>query len=354
MSEAAHEGAHALSSLPQRKRRLRAILKVAALIAAGWALSASGFVVDVTDFALVTRFGEIRRAIETPGLYWKAPFDRVERLERRLMSLPLTKAEYLSLDKKNIVVESLLAWQIGDPLHYRRSLATRAAAEMRLQDASLAEIGAVIGRYPASALVSTDQGAGQYGSIVTEIRERLARLAQADYGIKILDVDILRLSLPDQNREHVFDRMKAERGKIAMEYRSAGALAGKEIVAQADREISNIHWQGYAEAQRLRAQGDAEASRIYLEAFARDTRFYKFLRTLQAYAKILDESTTLFLPAKAEVFEMLRAPDRQEATSRARSKPDAAGEQVKQAPRPERGDTTAAQSAASTRTSALP
>ena len=129
--------------------------------------------------------------------------------------------------------------------------------------------------------------------------------ARTAYGIEIVDVELLHLTLPEQNREHVFERMKAERGKMAKEYRTAGELQARKIVAEADRERSHIEAESYAQAQRLKAEGDAEASRIYAAAFSQNPAFYKFLRTLQAYEKFLDENTTLFLPGDAEVLRML-------------------------------------------------
>ena len=108
--------------------------------------------------------------------------------------------------------------------------------------------------------------------------------------------------------------MTAERGRIAKEYRTAGELLSRKIIAEADHERSRIEADAYAQAQRLKAEGDAEASRIYAAAFSRNTAFYKFLRTLQAYDKFLDESTTLFLPANAEVLRVLR-PQRSAASA---------------------------------------
>jgi membrane protease subunit HflC len=122
--------------------------------------------------------------------------------------------------------------------------------------------------------------------------------------------------------------MKAERGKIAKEYRTAGELLSRKIVAEADHEKTRIEAEAYAKAQRLKAEGDAEAARIYAAAYSRNAAFYKFQRSLKAYEKFLDEKTTLFLPADAEVLRVLRiqpgqagapAPDRAPVT--AASKP---------------------------------
>jgi membrane protease subunit HflC len=296
---------------PRSWRRVAAVLVAPAL--AVWTLSAAVFVVDVTEDALVTRFGAVVRVVREPGLHLKAPFDTVVRLDRRLTFSRPGQAEYLTVDKKNIVVESLVIWRVADPERYFVSLPTRAAADVRLADVLLGEVGATLGRYTASALIAPDGNAQRFRAIVAEIREHVASFAQQAYGIEVADVDLLRLSLPEQNRASVFERMKAERGKMAKEHRTAGEVQARKIIAQADREKVHIEAQAYEQAQRIRAEGDAEVTRIYAAAFGKNPAFYKFLRTLQAYEKLLDDSTTLFLPADAEMLRVLGPLPRQAA-----------------------------------------
>jgi membrane protease subunit HflC len=286
--------------------RLRVPLLISAAALAAVALIASFFTVDVKEYGLVTRFGRVVRVVTEPGLHLKVPFDRVARLDKRLTHSRPAPAEYLTVDKKNVVVESLATWQIADPERFLATLATRPNADLPLADVIVGEIGAVLGKYPAASLIAPDGNPQRYRRVVSEIRERVAGFARTAYGIEIVDVELLHLSLPEQNREHVFERMKAERGKMAKEYRTFGEFQSRRIVAEADRERTHIEAESYAQAQRLKAEGDAEASRIYASAFSQNPAFYKFLRTLQAYEKFLDESTTLFLPADAEVLRMLR------------------------------------------------
>jgi membrane protease subunit HflC len=288
---------------PSSRLRTTAALIVAGLLA--WTLAASLFSVDVTEYALVTRFGGVVRVVREPGLHVKAPFDQVVRLDRRLTFSRPGQAEYLTVDKRNIVAESLVTWRVADPERYFVALATRSAADVRLADVMLGEIGAVLGSYPSASLIAPDGNVMRFRKIVGEVRERVASFARASYGIEVIDVELLRLSLPEQNRASVFERMKAERGKMAKEYRTAGEVQAKKIIAQADREKVHIESEAYAQAQRIRGEGDAEATRIYSEAFSKNPAFYKFLRTLQAYEKFMDESTTLFLPAGAEVLRVL-------------------------------------------------
>jgi modulator of FtsH protease HflC len=261
-----------------------------------WAFVSSFFALDITEYGLVTRFGRVVRVLAEPGLHVVAPFDRVVRLDKRILFFRPAPSEYLTIDKKNVGVDSLVTWRIADPVRFLAAVATPAAGEQRLSDIILAEIGAVMGRHPASVLISTDPAKTNYQAMASEVVRRVADLARTAYGI---------LHLPELNREHVFERMRAERAKIAKENRSAGELEAKRIIAEADHEKIRIDSEAAGQAERIKAEADAEASRTYAAAFWQDPGFYQFLRTLRAYDKFLDDKTTLFLPADADVLRML-------------------------------------------------
>jgi len=285
--------------------RLRRVFLLALALATVCALTAGLFVVDVSEFAVVTRFGRVVRVVDAPGLYMTMPIDRVLRLDRRLLLLDPPEAEYLTADKRNVVVRSLVAWRIVDPVRFLTGLGSRAHADARLADVASGEVGAVLGRHPFSALVSVGDG-GRHWKLISEIRDQVDAAARSRFGIDVAEVSIHYLSLPEQNRQSVFERMRAERGRIAVRYRSEGALEAKKIVAAADREKVEINAKSYAQSERLRAEGDAAASRIYADAAGRYPRFYRFLRTLQADEKILTDDTVVVLPAEAEALGMLR------------------------------------------------
>ena len=270
-----------------------------------WALVSSFLALDITEYGLVTRFGRVVRVLAEPGLHVVAPFDRVVRLDKRVLFFRPALSEYLTIDKKNLGVDSLVTWRIADPVRFLAAVATPAAGEQRLSDIILAEIGAVVGRYPASVLISTDPASSNYQAMAAEVVRRVAEFARTAYGIDVVSVDIRRLHLPELNREHVFERMKAERAKIAKENRSAGELEAKRIIAEADHAKIRIDSEAAGQAERIKAEADAEASRTYAAAFEQDPGFYQFLRTLRAYDKFLDDKTTLFLPTDADVLRML-------------------------------------------------
>ena len=286
--------------------RLRIGVYAALLALLAWSIYGTLFTVDVTESALVMRFGQIVRIVSDPGLHVKAPFDQVLRLDRRMTFSRPAPAEYLTVDKHNVVVESLATWRIADPGRFVATLRTRTNADVRLGDVMLGEIGSVLGTYPAAALIAPDGNPDRFRGVVRAIRNGVAEFARSAYGIEIVDVELVHITLPEQNRDHVFERMKAERGKMAKELRTAGEYKAKKIVAEADHERTHIEAEAYEQLQRIRAEGDAEATRIYAAAYGRNPSFYKFLRTLQAYEKLLDENTTVFLPADADVMRVLR------------------------------------------------
>jgi membrane protease subunit HflC len=264
------------------------------------------FTVDVTQYGVVSRFGQIVRVVDTPGLHFKLPVERVLAVDRRLLYSRPEQAEYLTSDKKNVVVRSLALWRIADPKRFLETVRTRAGAEVQLADIVLAEVGAVLGNYPFASFVSAAEGQSRFETLVGEVRDAVQGYALPAFGIEVVDLDVRQLYLPEANKQSVFERMKAERGKIAKQFRSEGERDADRMIAEANREKARIAAEAYAQAARTKAEGEAHAMEVYANAFGRDPAFYKFLRTLQAYEKFLDDKTTLFLPADAEVLSIVR------------------------------------------------
>jgi modulator of FtsH protease HflC len=292
----------ATSGISARSRLLLLLTGALLLVAIYGAL----FTVDVTRYGVVSRFGHIVRVVDAPGLHLKLPFDRIVSVDRRLLYSRPAQAEYLTSDKKNVVVRSLALWRIADPKRFLETVRSRAEAEIQLADVVLAEIGAALGNYPFASFVSAGQGESRFDALVDQVRSAVQAYALPGFGIEVVDLDVRQLYLPEANKQSVFERMKAERGKIAKQFRSEGERDSTRMIAEADREKTRIAAEAYATAARTKAEGDAQAMRIYADAFARDPAFYKFLRTLQAYETVLDDKTTLFLPADAEIFAILQ------------------------------------------------
>ena len=289
------------------RAKIARTLTLAGLAALAWAVSASLFAVDVTEYGAVTRFGRVVRIIDQPGLGIMLPYESVVRLDKRLLHLTPPEAEFLTADKKNLLVRSLATWRIVEPRRFLETVVVRERAELQLGDIVIAAFGSVLARYSFSSLISTEAGSSRFREMVDEIRGRVNAIALSSYGIEVADIRIRQLALPEENKRYVFERMQAERGRIAMQYRSEGEREAKKIVAAAERERTHLLAQATRDAEWITGEADAEVIHIYATGFGRNPQFYKFLRTLEAYEVILDENTTIFLPADAEIFRMLQS-----------------------------------------------
>src|SRR3972149_2601431 len=255
------------------------------------------FPVDTTEYVIVTQFGEPVRAITAPGLYTKLPdpVQSVIRLNNRLRLYSLPQVEFLTQDKKNVVVESSAPGRVADPLLFYKSVRDAPGAEARLADILASELGVALGTYDLSSLVTIDAAAMQLPSMMEQVTNNVAgRTAQ--YGFGVTDVRLKLITYPEANQASVFQRMRAERDRIARQLRSEGNEEAAKIRAEAETQAATI---------RAEAQADAEAIRIYAEAYGQDEEFYRFLRTLQSYEKFVDEATTLILPADSELLQFL-------------------------------------------------
>jgi membrane protease subunit HflC len=264
------------------------------------------FVVDVSETAVVTQFGKPIRTIKEPGLNFRIPFiQRVNRFDNRILIYYPPQAEYLTKDKKNITVTSFIVWRIDDPLMFWQTLNSKANAESRLAISVSSALGTALGNNDFQVLISLNKDEILFDDIIREVHETSAGIARDQYGIEILRVAISRLMYPEQNLESVYKRMTSERQRIAKKYRSEGEEQALKIRAEADKEANILLSEAKKQAEILKGEGEAEATRIYAEAIRRDPDFYKFLRTLETYRKILDKDTTVVLPGDSELIKLL-------------------------------------------------
>lgn len=264
------------------------------------------FEVDTTEYAIVTQFGNPVRAITGPGLYTKLPdpAQSVIRLNNRLRLYNLPQAEFLTQDKKNIVTESYATWRVSDPLLFYETVKDAPGAEVRLADILSSELGVALGKYPLSSLVTVDAAEMQLPTMMGQIQKNVdGRTAQ--YGFTVTDVRLKLITYPEANQASVFQRMRAERERIARQLRSEGAEEAAKIRAEAETQAATIRAEAARQAEAVRGEADAQAIQIYAEAYGKDEGFYRFLRTLQSYASFIDEGTTLILPADSELLKFL-------------------------------------------------
>jgi membrane protease subunit HflC len=258
-----------------------------------------------TEFALVTQFGRPVRTVANAGLHVKWPFQSILWFDRRLRIYNPRPSEFLTRDKKNLVIDNYVAWRIEDPNRFVQSVGDTSAAEMRLHDIIWSGLSASLGTQDLETLVSATPDKAQAAPMLDLLTATADRAALEQYGIRIVDVRIKRLNLPEQNKQSVFARMRAERERIAMQYRAEGEQQALILRASADRQKEEIISSAYKDAEKVRGQGDAEATRIYGQAYSKNPQFYKLLRTLESYKKVLDDKTTIILNSDSELLRVL-------------------------------------------------
>ncbi len=286
------------------KKYLYTIMAIAAIALLAYMVL---FTVDETQYAIVTTFGKPGDAITEPGLYWKfpAPAQTVLRFDKRLQIFDPRPTENFTLDRKNLVVDSYACWQILDPKKFLEKVQTIEGAENSLAVLVASELSAELGKHELSAVVSTDEEEVKLGEIMESVTERCADTALDDYGIEVVDVRIKRVNLPDENKQSVYRRMRAEREQKAKEYRAQGEEQAMIIEGDTDRQQREILSAAYKDAQQLKGEGEAEAIQLYAQAYNQDPEFYKFMRTLSAYKKILTENTTVVMSSDSEFLKIL-------------------------------------------------
>ena len=286
-----------------KKGTITIIIIVLILIVANLSL----FIVDETRQAIVLQFGKPIKAIQQPGLNWKLPFiQNVVYFEDRLLVYDAAPTEIITKDKKTLIVDNYARWKIIDPLRFLQTVRDLNGAQARLDDIIYSELRVDLGLFDMTEIVS-------------EIREaimgrvtKISNEKSATYGIEIVDVRIKRVDLPPENEKFIFDRMKAERERIAKQYRAEGQEESAKIIAETEKEKTIILAEAYKTAETTRGEGDAEAVKIYAQSFNKDPEFYKFLRTLDAYKITFKDKTTALLSADSEFLKYLSNPSASE------------------------------------------
>jgi membrane protease subunit HflC len=263
------------------------------------------FSVRETEFVLITQFGRPLYTVTDAGLHMKWFFQTSTYFDRRLRVYNPRPSEFLTRDKKNLVVESYVAWKIQDPKRFVETVGDPIAAEMRLHDIVWSGLSAALGTHDLDSLISTSLEQVKAKQMLDELALLTDRAALTQYGIQVVDVRIKRLNLPEQNKQSVYARMRAERERIARQYRAEGEEQALSIRADADRQKEEILSVAYKQAEKTKGEGDAEATRTYSQAYSKNPRFYKLLRTLESYKKIFDDKTTAIMSSDSELLKVM-------------------------------------------------
>lgn len=306
---------------------LPVIVGVGALTA--FVLSDAAYVIDQSQQGIIVQFGEpVGEVVDRPGLHWKKPFiQEVRRYDKRLLAWDGDVSQIPTLGREFVLVDTTARWRIKDPLQFLRSVRDEQGARTRLDDIIDSTVRDIVSGTDLEEIVRSRDWNVDVTDLEDETlaredvdldkpkkgRERLEQemLAAASsridqLGIELVDVRIKRINYIDSVRRQVETRMISERQSIAERFRSEGQGKSQEILGQMERELRTITSEAERQAAEIRGKADAEATRIYGESYGADPEFFTFLRTLETY-QAMGENTTLMIDAQSEFFRYLES-----------------------------------------------
>lgn len=291
-------------------KKLRIYLGIGFLVLIALFFLLCTYIVGADQYAVITSFGKPGAIHKEPGIYFKlpTPLSVVNRFDRRVQLYRSALIEYLTGDKKNLILQNFVCWKITDPLLFFQGIHNFSNAEQKLDDIVCSLVGSTLGDHAMNQIISTEPEDVILDEMARQISDE-ARQRTEDYGIDIVYVGFSRLALPEDNAKSVYRRMIAERSAIASEYRALGRQQAAEIRAKADREKSDILAEAYKTSEITRGEGDAQAAEIYGETYSKAPEFFKFQRTLEADKKILRSKSTVILSSDSEFIRILN-PDK--------------------------------------------
>ena len=281
------------------------ILVIAVLIAI--LLSSSLYTVKETQVALKLRLGEIVSIENEPGLKFKTPFvNNVVRFDKRIQTLDSAAESFLTVEKKNVVVDSFVKWRIVDTQKFYISTGgAMAQANLRLAQNNQDALRSEFSKRTIIEVISDEREA-----IMASVKAKLKAIAEDEYGIEVVDVRIKRIELSQEVRNSVYSRMETERKGLANKYRANGAEEAEKLQAFADKERTIILANAYRDSEKIRGEGDAISASNYAEAYSQDSEFYSFYRSLESYKKSFNEQgDILVLNPDSEFFRHFNPTD---------------------------------------------
>lgn len=252
----------------------------------------SVYIIPETHRGVLLRFGEAIQTDIPAGLHFKVPvIDKVRQFDVRVMTTDLPSKQYLTIEKKPLDVDSYLAWQIADVGEFYRAtggdeLRARSLLSSRVDNGLRDEFG---------VRTMHEVVSGQRDELMHSLRDRVNEATMSEFGVKVLDIRVKGIELPQSVSQNVFRRMSTEREKLAQEFRSRGKEAAEGIRADADRQRTVILAEAFATAEETRGEGDGQAAKIYADAYSGDQEFYKFYRSLEAYKNTFSSKDDLMV-----------------------------------------------------------
>ena len=292
------------------------------------------YVVDETEQAVVTRFGEVKAIRTNPGLYIKAPFgvDRVITYDRRVLRIDAPPGPFLDEALNILEIDIYARYVINDPKNFLQTLNTQENASIVLGQRINAALRAEIAERSREEIIGGDVALDDNDEPITdsegnsqveptnrrtEILDEVLASVKADldqeqpgFGVEMIDIRIKRADFPAAVAGRIFERMRSDREKIARRLRAEGEEEARGRRANADREVEVIIAEADRDASRLRGEGEAEAIFILSDALNRDPDFFAFRRSLEAYRQFLSTQSTMILSSDSDLFRFLQSPAR--------------------------------------------
>ena len=260
------------------------------------------FTVDERELALKFRFGEVIQTGYEPGLHFKVPFvNNVQKYPKRILTINNPQELFLTLEKKNLYVDFFIKWKINDvQQYYRATGGDELVAAQRLLETVKDGIRSEFAKRTVIEVVSEERR-----DIMADMLDRGAENA-VTLGIELIDVRVKKIELSDEVSESVYNRMRQERARFASELRAEGAENAEIIRAEADRDVTVIVANAYKDSEIIKGEGDARQTEIYASAYQKDSEFYSFTRSIEAYKKSIGTGNDiLVLDTKGDFFKYL-------------------------------------------------
>ena len=245
--------------------------------------------------------------VQDAGLYFKLPwpFETVKKFDRREQYLESDFLETTTKDNRNVILQSYAVWSVSDPLLYYNSVGSQEKADAYIQDQIFSATNSTMGTYNLAALVSLDKKKIDTEEIQDEIYKLVRDNCEKNYGIKVTDVNILRISLPDKNLESVFEQMTADRQKEIDTILANAKRDAENIKSEADADAAEIVANGEIEAAEIKAQTEKDVAEIYAKAQKANIKLYKFLRELDTLSASVKDDSVLIVRADQYPFNVL-------------------------------------------------
>jgi membrane protease subunit HflC len=263
----------------------------------------SAFVVNQWEMALKLRLGEIARTDYEPGLHWLIPiWNNVKTFDGRIQTMDSRPERFLTFEKKDVIVDYFAKWRIANVAQFFRTTGGDEAKTARLlQERINTSLRDEFGKRTVQEVISGERA--EIMMLLTKDADSKA----AELGVEILDVRVKQIDLPPEVSDSVYQRMRAERERVARDLRAKGAEEAEKIRANADRQKVVIIADAYRKSEELRGEGDGKAAEIYANAYNQDQEFYAFYRSLNAYKNSFNNrGDVLVLEPNSDFFRYLK------------------------------------------------